>query len=80
MMGSEWHLCVKGTAVCRDRSVTLLCMRPATAGDLNCNEEIAAALQRPAIGYWSGEKKHGQTGETVSANIEAGVNWHCVIF
>lgn len=65
----------KGTAVCWDRSVTLLCMRPATAGDLNCNEEIAAALQPPATDYWSEEIKHDKTGETVSSNIEGRVNW-----
>lgn len=57
--------------------MTLLCMRPATAGDLNCNEEIAAVLQPPATGYWCEEIKHDKTGETVSSNIEGRVN--CVL-
>lgn len=64
----------KGTPVCLDRSVTLLCMRTATARDLNCNEEIAAALQRPARGYWSEEIKHDKTGETVGFSIGGRVN------
>lgn len=55
--------------------MTLLCMRPATAGDLNRNEEIAAALQRPATGYWSKEIKHDETGETVTSNTSGRVNW-----
>lgn len=64
----------KGTPVCWDRSVTLLCMRPAPAKDFNCNEEIAAALQPLATGYWSKEIKHDKTVETLSYNIGDRVN------
>lgn len=69
MMKLGWNRSVcNGALVWRSRGVTLLSMRPATAGDLNlCQAEIAAELQRPATGNWFKGRNHGELGRANGA-------------